>query len=42
MPRSWELVTSAVLMVVLAGAAFSYAVAMLRTFRRRGFITRYA
>ncbi len=37
-----ELVTSALLMVVLAAAAFSYAVAMLRTFRRRGFITRYA
>lgn len=37
-----ELVTSAALMVVLAVAAFGYAVAMLRTFRRRGFITRYA
>ena len=37
-----ELVTSALLTVVLAVAAFAYAVAMLRVFRRRGLVTRYS
>jgi ABC-2 type transport system permease protein len=37
-----ELARSAALTCLLAVAALSYAVAMLRTFRRRGFVTRYA
>ena len=37
-----ELLTSAALTVVLAAAAFGYAVAMLRVFRQRGFVTRYS
>lgn len=37
-----ELLISLALTAVLAVLAVSYAVAMLRTFRRRGFVTRYA
>lgn len=37
-----ELAVSALLTAVLAVAALAYAIAMLRTFRRRGFVTRYS